>query len=184
MANRELTPWTRGGGLTPFGGRDPFANFRQEMDRLFEDFFAPTEPRTFARPTLMAAVALWPRIDLHETEQAYTVTAELPGIEEKDVELNLKENVLTLSGEKRSERQEGEGEQRYSERSYGRFERIIPFEVEVDPDKVEANFNNGVLTINLPKNPQARERSRRIEIRRQAGAQGAGAQAGGKGKQA
>lgn len=175
MANRELTPWTRGGGLTPLfgGGRDPFTNFRQEMDRLFEDFFTPVEGRSFAPSRAAQGVLLWPRIDLSETNDAYTVTAELPGIDLKDVDLNLKDNVLTISGEKRSEFQEGEGGQRYSERAFGRFERAIPFETEVDVDRVEATSENGVLKVTLPKNPQAREKSRKIEIRPGAGKGGA-----------
>jgi HSP20 family protein len=167
MANRELAPWTRGGGATPYA-RDPFSLFRYEMDRLFDDFFAPAEGRSFAAPRAGeggAQAMLRPSIDVDESEKAYTVTAELPGLGEDDVELNLAENTLTLSGEKRAEREETEGGRRWTERSYGRFSRTIPFPTEVDADKVEARFKNGVLTVTLPKNEKARDKTRRIEVR-------------------
>lgn len=190
MANRELTPRTsgyggRGMGLTPFGGRDPFASFRQEMDRLFDDFFAPTEPRSFSGPTGGAqggGQAVWPSLEVAETDQAYTVTAELPGIDPKDVDIDLRENALTISGEKRSERDEENGGRRYSERSFGRFERTIPLETEVDADRVEARCDNGVLKITLPKNEKARDKSRRIEIKGAAGNGGSASAATGSGQ--
>lgn len=165
MANRDLTPWTGGGGLTPFG-RDPFGSFRREMDRLFDDFFTltPAEGRSFATPT---ANGLRPNIELRENDQAYTVTAELAGLDPKDVELNLRENALVISGEKRQEHKEGDGGRAYTERSYGRFERLIPFDSEVDADKVEAKFKHGVLTVTLPKNAKAQDKTRRIEIKPQ-----------------
>ena len=164
MANRDLSPWSAGRGLAPYG-RDPFSSFRREMDRLFDDFFTPAEARSFAAGDGGASSALSPSIDLHETEQAYEVTAELPGLEQKDVELTLRENALVLSGEKRQDRQEGEGGRRWSERSFGRFERLIALPEEVDADKVEAKFRNGVLKITLPKNPKAKDKTRKIEIR-------------------
>jgi HSP20 family protein len=167
MANRDLTPWRRQAGLQPFA-RDPFVNFRREMDRLFDDFFAPAEARSFAAQTAQGMVS--PSIDVHETEQAYTVTAELPGIDQKDIELKLDDNALTIRGEKRSERKEEDAGRRYSERSYGRFERVIPFQAEVDPDRVEASCENGVLKILLPKNVHARDKTRRIEIKGASGA--------------
>lgn len=167
MPNRDLTPWTAGRGLTPFG-RDPFMNFRREMDRLFDDFFAPAEPRSFgAEGGGNGGMLLRPSIDVHETEKAYEITAELPGMEQKDVELTLREGALVLTGEKRSEHKEEDGGRRWSERSYGRFERVVPLEAEVDADKVEASFRNGVLKVTLPKNEQARDKTRKIEIRAQ-----------------
>lgn len=170
MANRDLTPWR--GGMAGLG-RDPFASFRREMDRLFDDFFAPAEPRSFASPGTAEHV-MSPSIDIDETDQAYKLSVELPGIDPNDVELDLRDNTLTLRGEKRSERREGDGGRRYTERSYGRFERTIALPTEVDAEKVEASYENGVLKVTLPKNAQARDKSRRIEIRG-AGAGGQGA---------
>jgi HSP20 family protein len=163
MPNRDLTPWSGQRGLSPLGG-DPFVSFRREMDRLFDDFFSPAEPRSFAAP---AAGGIWPSLDVRETDQAYVVSAELPGLEQKDVELNLRDNVLTISGEKRQEHKEEDGGRTYAERTYGRFQRSIPFDGEVDPDKVDATFKNGVLNVTLPKNPKAQDQARRIEIKPQ-----------------
>jgi HSP20 family protein len=176
MANRDLTP-RRPGGVQPMQGYagDPFASFRRQMDRLFDDFFAPVEGRSFA-PAAQGQGVVMPSLDVHESEQAYTVTAELPGIDPKDVEISLDDNALTLRGEKRSERKEEEGGRRYSERSYGRFERTIPFEAEVDADRVEATCENGVLKVTLPKNAKARDKSRRIAIKGMGAAAGGGAQ--------
>ena len=166
MANRELTPWTHGAGLTPFT-RDPFFGFRREMDRLFDDFFTPGEGRSFAGNGATAA-ALSPSIDVNETPRAYEISAELPGLDQKDVELTLRDNALVLSGEKRQERHDEDGGRRWSERSFGRFERVIPLDEEVDPDKIEAGFKNGVLKVTLPKNPRAQDKTRKIEIKPQA----------------
>jgi HSP20 family protein len=163
MANRDLTPWAGGRSLSPFVA-DPFSSFRREMDRLFDDFLIPAEGRSFSGSN---GGAMRPSLDLAETDQAYTVTAELPGLEQKDVELTLRDNALVLSGEKRQEHEEHNGGRRYTERAFGRFERIVPLEAEVDADKVEARFKNGVLTVTLPKNPKAQEKTRRIEIRPQ-----------------
>lgn len=186
MANRELTPW-RTPSMQTFG-RDPFATFRREMDRLFDDFFAPAEARSFspaAQGQAQAQGMIMPSVDVHETDQAYTVTAELPGIDQKDIELSLDDNVLTLRGEKRSERHEEDGGRRYSERSFGRFERSIPFAAEVDADRVEATCENGLLKITLPKNANARDKSRRIEVKGARGASTTSAQVqGGAGQSA
>jgi HSP20 family protein len=163
MPHRNLAPWAPSRGLTPLG-RDPFTSFRRQMDRLFDDFFAPFES-TAGEGAALAPIGRWPSLDVDETDQAYKVTAELPGLEQKDVEVNLRDNVLTISGEKREERNEGEGGRHYTERTFGRFERAIPFNVEIDADKVQAKFKNGVLTIELPKNPKAREKMHRIEVK-------------------
>jgi HSP20 family protein len=165
MTNRDLTPWTSG-GLTSYG-RDPFSMFRREMDRLFDDFFAPSEPRSFGGPAASRpqAALIRPSIDIEDQDHAYVVTAELPGLSEKDVELSLNDNVLTISGEKRSERKEEKAGRHYTERSFGRFERTIPLPVEVDAERVDASFRNGVLTVALPKTEKARQNARRIEIR-------------------
>ncbi len=164
MANRELTPWSGSRGLSPFGGRDPFASFRREMDRLFDDFFAPTsaEPRSFAS---RIGGGGFPSIDVDDAGESYQVTAELPGLEQKDIQLDLRDNVLTLSGEKRQEDTQKQGNRTWSERSFGRFERVIPLDAEIDAGKVEAKFKNGVLTVTLPKSRKAQENTRRIEIR-------------------
>ena len=167
MANRGLTPWTGSREATPFT-RDPFSMFRREVDRLFDDFLTPTfaaEPRSFTAAA--GAAGAWPSLDVEDTGKAYLVTAEIPGLDQKDVELNLRDNALIISGEKRQEHHEANGGRTYAERTFGRFQRAIPFDQEVEADKVEATFKNGVLKVALPKNPKAQDQARRIEIRPQ-----------------
>jgi len=91
------------------------------------------------------------------------VTAELPGLEEKDIQVELANGVLAISGEKKTESEDKD--RRFSERYYGRFERRIPVD-DVEPDKVKASFKNGVLTVTLPKSPSAQEKVKRIAINR------------------
>ncbi|TIM54398.1 MAG: Hsp20/alpha crystallin family protein, partial [Mesorhizobium sp.] len=100
------------------------------------------------------------KLEISESDNELRVTAEVPGMEEKDIEVLLDDDVLTLRGEKRSETDEKD----YSERFYGRFERRIPLGYEVENDNVNASFTNGVLTLTLPKNPNAQSKVKRIPI--------------------
>jgi HSP20 family protein len=125
------------------------------MDRLLDDFFGETG--------LMLASEEWtafsPRVDVAEDDKRVRVSAELPGLNAKDIDVNLSGDVLTISGEKKQEREE-RAENRYRmERSFGVFRRSIPLPCEVDADKAEAIFEKGVLTITLPKTGKAQERT-------------------------
>lgn len=161
MASRALGPWTGQRSISPFG-RDPLETFRREMDRVIGNVFGP-ELRSFAP----AAESAWPTLDVDETDDAYIVTVEVPGLKDKDVELNLRDNVLTISGEKREERREERQGGAYAERVFGQFRRSIPFTAEVDPEKVEAKFKDGVLTITLPKSAKGQAQGKRIEVKSQ-----------------
>jgi HSP20 family protein len=108
--------------------------------------------------------ATWPRIDLAETDGEIVVTAELPGLAEKDVEVFVDDGALTLRGERHEEKRDAE--RQISERYWGRFERRIALPAEVLPDKVSASMKDGVLTVTLPKSPEARQRTRRITVER------------------
>jgi HSP20 family protein len=103
----------------------------------------------------------WPSVEVSETEKEVKVIAELPGLEEKDVNVELRDGMLTISGEKKSETEDKE--RRFSERYYGRFERSVPVD-DVDQDNVGASFKNGVLTVTLPKLPTAQQKVKRIAI--------------------
>jgi HSP20 family protein len=166
MAFRDLLPARRSRNDVADPVRDPFFNFRSQMDRLFDDFFNDFGTGRFLAPAGRSffGSSSWPSIEVNETDSEYRVTAEIPGIEEKDVNLSLKDNVLTLSGEKRSESQQDDKTRRVSEHFYGRFERVIPFDTEIDADKVAAKFKSGLLTVILPKNPKAQDKGRRIQI--------------------
>ena len=165
MTMRDLLPWGRSRGtqaLTPYReeGRDPFLTFHREFDRLFDDFFRSFDGRL---PAMGGGrgMGTWPSVEVSDLEDEIKVTTEVPGLDEKNIEVLLDDGVLTLRGEKTSE---NDGAQ-FSERFYGRVERRIPLGVEVEEDKVEAEFRNGVLTVTLPKSPEAQAQVKRIEIK-------------------
>ncbi len=147
LRDRE-SDWAAGGELSPF------LRLHHEMNRLFDDVF-----RGFDAPAAWSR--RWPTMEVEETDTGYRVTAELPGMDEKDVEIAFADGVLTIRGEKRSAT-EDKG-RRVSERYYGRFERQIALG-EVDEPKAMARFDKGVLTIELPRSAQAQDRVRRIPI--------------------
>lgn len=163
---RDLIPWSRDREMTAARPEveHPFFGLQREVDRLFEDFWrgfnAPVQSRMGT-----GAGAMTPRIDVAENENDVVVTAELPGIDEKDVDLTLADNALVIAGEKRAETEKSEQGYRYTERSFGSFRRTIPLGIEVVEDKVEASFKNGVLTVTLPKSPDSRAKRRKIEIK-------------------
>jgi HSP20 family protein len=135
------------------------------MNRLFEDAFRGFGPgfgslSRFGSP-LMEGQFGWPKIELSETDRAVTVSAELPGLSEKDVQVEVTNGVLSIRGERKAERSD---EGRFlTERYYGAFERQIPLE-DVETDKANAEFKNGVLTVTLPKTEQASRNVKRIAI--------------------
>lgn len=129
-------------------------DFRREIDRLFEDFFSPS-----AMAGSSAMQQFVPRLEVTENDQGYLLRAELPGMAPEDVELNVDNNVLTVSGEKKQERSEkGRGGYAYSEFSYGGFTRSLQLPPGTDPSKIQADFRNGVLEVQIPKSEAARPR--------------------------
>jgi HSP20 family protein len=133
--------------LTPWMGRTAF---KQEMDRLFERFF---EPHWDELPT----VGEWaPRVDVAETKDALVVTVEIPGVDPKDIQISLQEQLLTIKGEKQQEKEAKDERYHRVERTYGAFARTLRLPVGVDGTKVQATFKNGVLTVTLPKTPAAK----------------------------
>lgn len=165
MNVRELIPWSRDAAPAPSVYRDedrnPFLSLHREMNRLFDDVLRDFGRFPALRPSSLAAG--WPSVEISETDKELKVTAEVPGLEEKDIEVLLADGVLTLRGEKRSESENKE--RQFSERYYGRFERRIPLGAEIEEDKVEAAFRNGVLTVTLPKSATAQSQVRRIAIK-------------------
>ena len=130
---------------------------------MFDDVFRGFDLTPFG-PTFRATDGLgWPQIDIDETDKEVRITAELPGLEEKDVSLEIANGILSISGEKKIE--SADKDRRFSERYYGRFERRIPVD-DVDAEKVAASFQNGVLTVTLPKSPAAKDKMKRIAINR------------------
>lgn len=140
---------------------NPFAAFRQEMDKLMDDFLGGFDLRPFS----FRADAFTPSVDVVDTDKEIRVSAELPGMDEKDIEVSLTGEVLTIKGEKKEEREEKGKDYFRSERSYGSFLRNIPLPIEVDTTKVQASFKKGVLTVNMPKTTKAIDRTKKINVK-------------------
>jgi HSP20 family protein len=149
---------------------DPFSAMRAEMDRVFESFLglgSGLGRRSGRFPALARAEesgAVVPSIDVRETETELAIEAELPGLDEKDVSVTLNNGVLTLKGEKKSEREEKKDDYHLMERSYGSFQRSFQVADTIDADKVKATFEKGVLKVMLPKRPEAVKTEKRIPI--------------------
>ena len=164
MAIKDLIPWNdRRRELGIHRGSDvhPFFALHREMNRMFDDVFRGFDLAPFGSTRGLDRLG-WPQIDIDETDKEVRITAELPGLDEKDVSLEIASGVLSISGEKKSESEDKV--RRFSERYYGRFERRIPLD-DVEEDKVSAAFKNGVLTITVPKPAEAKN-VRRIAINR------------------
>ena len=159
MAPSTLQPWR------------PFENFRREVDRLFDDFSGGMWRSPFGRPFFdierraETAFGSVPAVDITQTDKGYEITAELPGMEDKDIEVKLANGVLTISGEKRNEKEEKNKDYYVRERSFGSFERSFQVPEDVDADKVNASFKKGVLTVMLPKSAQAQKAEKKIEVK-------------------
>jgi len=157
--------------IVPFGKKrvpikrildNPFALLRQEMDELFDNFFRgfDMEPFFGRRPGTFN-----PNVDITENEKEIKVSAELPGMDDKDIEVTLNKDSLTIKGEKKEEK-ENRGKDYYCmERSYGSFNRTIHLPVEVDTNKAEAQFKKGVLTVKIPKTAKALEEKKKITVK-------------------
>jgi len=164
MNMRDLIPWGRRNNQAPAVYRDadqnPFLALHREVNRLFDDVFRGFDaPAPFGRASSWAG---WPNVEVSETDKEIRVLADMPGLEEQDIEILLEDGVLTLRGEKKSEVEDKD--RQYSERFYGRFERRIPLDAEIEQDKVNASFKNGILAVTLPKTAQAQTKAKRIAI--------------------
>jgi HSP20 family protein len=144
-------------------GRDrsvasPFMSLQHEIDRLFEDF-----SRGFPTIAGNGATALMPSMDVTETDKEIEITAELPGLEEKDVQINIADNILTIRGEKKAEKEQKDKNYRLVERSYGSFERTLELPEGVNVDAIKANISKGLLKVTVPK--PAPTQAKKIEVK-------------------
>ena len=153
--------------LSPFGGFDLLSRFQREMNRLFDDFMSDLDrwPRF---PSLWSGEPMWqgftPSVDVKDDGKEIRVIAELPGIDEKDLDVELTGDLLTIRGEKREEIDEDREGWRRIERRFGSFERTISLPEGIDTEKVKAHFKNGVLTVSLPRRPEAQVERRKITV--------------------
>jgi len=157
-----MVPWRR----KELAGRreeeNPFLSLRHEMDRLMDRFargFGTTEPMEREEPWNFI-----PTVNVSENDKEIHVSAELPGLDEKDIDVSLSGDHLIIRGEKKAEREEKDEQFYRKESSYGAFHRSIPLPAEVEEDKIEATFKKGVLKIVLPKSPEARKARKKIAI--------------------
>ena len=150
----------------------PLENLRREVDRLFDDFNMVPFRLPFRRPAFdiepFWAPQSWvtvPAVDFVEHDDAFEMTADLPGLDEKNIELKVANGVLTIKGEKTEDKEEKEGDFHMRERRFGSFERSFHLPEIVDTDKIEASFKHGVLTLKMPKTAEAQKQVKKIEVK-------------------
>jgi len=141
----------------------PFSSLQKQMNELFDSFFTGFERSPFG------ALEEWqgefmPTVDVRESDKEITVSAELPGMDERDIDVSLSNDALTLKGEKKEEKEEKNKSYWHVERRYGSFHRVIPLPEGVETEKVSATFKNGVLTITVPKSAKAGSAKKKITI--------------------
>jgi len=160
MSLRSLLPFSQRSRLMP-GESDPFTSLHREINRLFDDF---TQGSPWAAGTELVT---FPRVDVRETKNGLDVTAELPGMDENDVTVEMTDQGLVIKGEKKAETEEKDETAGWHrmERSYGTFMRTVPLPFEVEHEKAEATFDKGVLKVHLPRSPEAQAKTRRIAIK-------------------
>jgi HSP20 family protein len=146
----ELIPWRPSGELS---------SVRREMDRLWNRVFGET-------PLARSFTEEWsPRVDLAETKDNFIIKAELPGLDQKDVNVNISGNVLSIKGEKKKEEEDKDEHHHHIERYYGSFQRSFQLPANVQTDKIEATFDKGVLQITLPKTEEAKKKEIEIKVK-------------------
>lgn len=142
-----------------YGDNEDFDNF---VDDFFGNWFAPQ-----VMPAMKSFKNLEPKIEVSETDNDVSVVAEIPGMNEKDIDLEISnDGYLTISGEKKNERKENNKGNYFSEISYGTFKRTIPLPTDLKFDDAKADFENGVLSISIPKSKESKANSKKIEIRK------------------
>jgi HSP20 family protein len=159
---RSLVPWRerRQSPVTRDDFLDPFVSFRREMDRMLDSFFDG-----FGQRPVADWAGLTPALDVQESDKELIVTAEVPGVSEKDVDLTLSGDLLTIKGEKKAENEDKNGNLSYVERRYGAFSRSLRLPFEVKDENIDATYDQGVLTIRIPKPAETQAAVRKIEVK-------------------
>jgi HSP20 family protein len=167
MDVKSFNPWNRGyGAVTPrySPGYSPFLASHGQLNRLFNDLFGDFNQPFVSGP---GSSVYWPHVEVKETDKEIRVMAELPGIDEKDINVTLRDGVLTLTGEKKTESNGESNGSIYSERLHGNFERSIELGSEINSDKVSTSFKQGVLTVTFAKQTETQSQVKRILIGRE-----------------
>lgn len=156
----SMIPFAHKSNLAGKSAYDPFHSFRHELDKLFEGF-------STALPTKLPISSLVDfKIDVSETDKAVLIKAELPGVEEKDIDVSVNEDVITIRGEKKAEKEEKEKSYHLVESSYGSFSRSLRLPFEPDAGKVSATYTNGVLNVSVEKPKAEKQSPQRIEVKK------------------
>lgn len=163
MNVKALIPWNCGREVTVNcgNGAGPLLALHRDMNRMFDQVFRTFDLAPFSFDREFDDMLAWPKLELTENDEEVVVIAELPGLEAKDIEVELANGVLAIKGEKKTETEDKE--RLFSERYYGRFARRIPVD-DIDEEKVSASFRNGVLTVTLAKSSNAQKKAKRIAI--------------------
>ncbi|MFA6714614.1 MAG: Hsp20/alpha crystallin family protein [Victivallaceae bacterium] len=160
---KDLLPWHKKNSF-PVEVRkdnDVIGEFQKQMNKLFANFF---DDESFLFPSLGSQSSFVPRFEISESDKGIDITAELPGVEEKDIDVSIDGNVLNIKGEKRVEHDEDNETCRISERSYGSFQRSFSLPDGLDVEKIDAKFKNGILKMFLPKTEESRKNVKKIKI--------------------
>ncbi|MCB0353564.1 MAG: Hsp20/alpha crystallin family protein [Bdellovibrionales bacterium] len=170
MSIRDLVPWLeprsvrrgeRRTSLPTSREGDIFSLFQRDMDRMMSDFFSGFSPSRVNE----GGIAFSPSINVEEEKDKIVVSAELPGMSQSDIDVQLEKDHVVLRGEKKFERKDESNGRSYYESSYGSFQRVIPLHVSIDEDKVDATLKDGVLKLVLPKSEGERSQPKRVSIR-------------------
>ncbi|MFA5072576.1 MAG: Hsp20/alpha crystallin family protein [Nitrospirota bacterium] len=161
MDIKNLIPFRKKNPASSQAEENPFSQLQREMNRMF-DSFAHTMSMS-AAPEFSGS--FMPRVDVSENDKAILITAELPGMSEKDIDISISEDVLVIRGEKKEDKEEKSKNYYYSERSFGSFNRSIPLPREINADKISADFKKGILTVTLPKSAKTMADVKKIPIK-------------------
>lgn len=165
MGIRDLVPRLgRGNAPARASENSDLFSFHREMNRLFDDFFGGQGQLPTWADERGVGDLFTPRVNVLETDKEVKVEAELPGLDEKDVTVEVDDDVITISGERQDERQDKHDQWRQVETHYGRFRRVMTLPAAVEGEKARAFFKKGILTVTLPKRPQAERPRKRIAI--------------------
>ena len=166
MASKSILPWRRENrNAVQQKDEDPIYSLQTEMNRLFDEFFTVPFGSALLRAPGLAGGDFAPRIDMSETDKEVKVVAEIPGLDEKDIQLSLNNDVLTISGQKVAESEEKERRFHRIERSFGSFRRDVILPSAVNDENVDATYKNGVLTVVLQKRLESQGKRIRVTKR-------------------
>lgn len=167
MQIKDLIPWGRDRETSRASengqSSNPLVSLQRDINHVFEDFWRKFENGWNGGDNVVGMYG--PNTDITDTDTSVDVSVELPGMTEKDIEISLSGNAMTIRGEKKIEHEEDRKGIYMSERHYGAFYRTVPLPAGVDPDKAEARFKNGVLTVSLPKTKEALANVKRIPVK-------------------